>query len=325
MQRIIYLCPANEHPTGGVKVIYKHAELLTSLGANAFVLHPDNPDFTCDWFAHETQMFRSCNLDPVGDFVVIPEFWAEPFGQIFIKGGAPRFGIFVQGGYLTHPHLFELRDIYSSVYNAADLVLTISEDTTQIVKLNYPRVLPERIVRVQWSIHDRFMVRRRSLSAHPSRIITYMPRKMRDHSIRVVHALTQHLPEAWKIKPIENVSEATVATMLAESDIFLSFNDLEGLPLPPMEAALGGNLVIGYTGQGAREYWISPNFVEVHQGNIRSFVEETLQAVMRIEAGTLSLRELEPGIRSLGELYSLDAERKKLQILIERIRGTFCS
>ena len=48
--RIIYLCNADNTPTGGIKVIYRHAELLAGLGADAYVMHPDNLDFRCDWF-----------------------------------------------------------------------------------------------------------------------------------------------------------------------------------------------------------------------------------------------------------------------------------
>ena len=38
-----------------------------------------------------------------------------------------------------------------------------------------------------------------------------------------------------------------------EWKIFLSFSSLEGLGLPPVEAALAGNHVIGYTGEGGNE------------------------------------------------------------------------
>jgi len=323
MERIVFFCPANEHQTGGVKVIYKHAELLTSIGANAFVLHPDNLEFTCDWFAHNTQMLRNCDIDPSHDFVIIPEIWAVALGQHFLTPGMPRFGIFVQGGYLTHSHSPELRELYSAVYSAANLILTISDDTTQVVRLNYPKIKPERIVRVQWSIQDRFMETKRQTGAKPAQSITYMPRKMQDHSLRVVHALMQHLPDTWKIVPIENVSEATVAAMLSVSDIFLSFNELEGLPLPPMEAALAGNLVIGYTGQGANEYWIAPNFIEVRQGDIRNFTTATLKAVQHFDNQAFSYKDLQPGIKKLREMYSPNVEREKLRILMDRINGTF--
>lgn len=49
------------------------------------------------------------------------------------------------------------------------------------------------------------------------------------------------------------------------SRIFLSFSDLEGLGLPPIEAALCGNYVIGYHGGGGREYWRAPTLSRLTQ------------------------------------------------------------
>ena len=32
-------------------------------------------------------------------------------------------------------------------------------------------------------------------------------------------------------------------------------SNLEGLGLPPLETTIAGNKVIGYTGEGGKEYW----------------------------------------------------------------------
>ena len=42
------------------------------------------------------------------------------------------------------------------------------------------------------------------------------------------------------------------------------------LPLPPTEAALAGNQVIGYTGEGGGEYWKKPIFTEIKTGEIKT-------------------------------------------------------
>jgi len=80
MGRIVYLCNADDKPVGGIKVIYRHAELLTSLGADACVLHPDNLDFSCTWFDHHARLLRSRDLHPESDFIIIPEIWAGSIG-----------------------------------------------------------------------------------------------------------------------------------------------------------------------------------------------------------------------------------------------------
>ena len=53
------------------------------------------------------------------------------------------------------------------------------------------------------------------------------------------------------------------------SEIFLSFSNLEGIGIPPVEAALSGNKVIGYTGGGGIEYWKEPIFTKIENGEIR--------------------------------------------------------
>ena len=51
------------------------------------------------------------------------------------------------------------------------------------------------------------------------------------------------------------------------------------MPLPPVEAALAGNYVVGYTGEGGKDYWKKPIFTEIYSGDIRNFVQKTLEKV----------------------------------------------
>jgi len=322
MRRIIYLCPADNVPTGGVKVIYRHAELLTSLGADAFVLHPFDSEFTCNWFSHSASLLRSLALDPNSDFVIIPEIWAPIFGPQCIDQRV-RFAIFVQNGYFTYPRLpAHSPELFDRTYQAADLVLSISEDTTRMVALNYPQIDPTRLVRVRYSIHERFFARPNDIPTGAP-CITYMPRKMADHANQVVFALRHHLPPSWQIVPIHNVDEARLVAMLFESRIFLSFSSFEGLPAPPVEAALAGNLVIGYTGQGASEYWDAPNFQEIYQGDVHSFVRTVHRAALAIDAQCITHDDLAPGIDRLAKSFSPASEAINLRMLLGRIERCF--
>ena len=64
---------------------------------------------------------------------------------------------------------------------------------------------------------------------------------------------------------------------LKKSKMFLSFSFLEGLGMPPLEAAIAGNKVIGYTGEGGKEYWRKPIFTEIHNGDIFRFCDEVIK------------------------------------------------
>jgi hypothetical protein len=320
MPRIIYLCPADNIPTGGIKVIYRHAALLWELGGEAFVLHPFDASFRCSWFEHHTQFLESLTLHPSQDLVIIPELWAGFFGPQCLKQGV-RYAVFVQNGYLTHPILPQhSAALMETVYLGADLVLAISDDTARMVALNYPGVDQNRVVRARYSVGERFRSAGHLCGAPArQRAITFMPRKMADHAARVVFALRRHLPAGWEIRPIADVNEAACAAMLFGSRIFLAFSEFEGLPLPPLEAALAGNLVIGYTGQGAREYWDAPNFQDIQQGEIGCFVRAAAQAAWDMDARRLTEADLAPGIERLVERFSPAAEAANLRIILGHI------
>jgi hypothetical protein len=322
--RVIYLCPADNVPTGGIKVIYRHASLLTELGAEAFVLHPFDAAFRCTWFSHTARFLDSLALNPATDIVVIPELWAGVFGPQCLKQNV-RYAVYVQNGYLSHPILPQFSPaLMDAVYRGADLVLAISDDTAEVTKLNYPGLDPARVLRMQYSVAERFLSTGPAAQAPArGRTISFMPRKMATHAARVVFALRQHLPPGWQITPIQNVDEATCAAMLFASSIFLSFSDFEGLPLPPLEAALAGNLVIGYTGQGALEYWSAPNFQEIHPGDIRGFVTAAVHAAREMDALRLTRADLAPVIDRLAERFSPAAEAANLRVLLDRIERCF--
>ena len=85
------------------------------------------------------------------------------------------------------------------------------------------------------------------------------------------YKLKQFLVE--NLKDLNDLTETQTYKMLKKSKIFLSFSSFEGLPLPPAEAALAGNFVIGYTGEGGNEYWKKPLFRRIHSGEIIPFVK----------------------------------------------------
>ena len=59
-------------------------------------------------------------------------------------------------------------------------------------------------------------------------IITYMPRKLVDHSNLLIFYIQDMLPKNWKIIPLQNISEKKLFETLSKSKIFLSFSHLEG-------------------------------------------------------------------------------------------------
>ena len=112
-------------------------------------------------------------------------------------------------------------------------------------------------------------------------MITYSSRKLPHHSNLVISYLKPHLPKKWTLQNLHNLSNKEFMTLIKRSKIFLSFSYLEGLGLPPVEAALAGNQVIGYTGEGGNEYWKRPLFTKINSGEINKFVKTTIERIIK--------------------------------------------
>jgi hypothetical protein len=91
--------------------------------------------------------------------------------------------------------------------------------------------------------------------------------------------LQKSLPSKWQIQALDGLTESELRSVLTRSKIFLSFSELEGFGLPPYEAALLGNLVVGYSGSGGDEFFRKPVFRKVENGDLVAFVNEIRAAI----------------------------------------------
>ena len=169
---------------------------------------------------------------------------------------------------------------------------------------------------VTWSLDpDKFINKNRK-----ERLITYMPRKNVTHANLLFECINENLPSNWKIQAISGVSQKELCKLLSRSSIFLQFGSFEGLPAPPVEAAISGNYVVGYHGNGGREYWSAPNFISINVGDINEFSLQVLSVITQIEASNFDFFELNSGIKELIEKFSVDEERKFLEEFMYCIR-----
>lgn len=293
--KLIWLCHPIKKAVGGVKVIYRQAELvnhlLQPLGHCAVVMHPNTWRFRIKWFETDVPVERRWfhlrwvgkpslssidgSFDPQQELVVVPELWARKYGDQLARLGVP-YAIYVQNGYYISKGD---PSVLNAAYAGARCVLTISDDASRCVAMAFPGT-EDRILRVHYSVDAR------RFNPHQTKenLITYMPRKLADHSDKVLFFLRNHLPKHWRIQAIDGLNETGVADLLQRSKIFMSFSHFEGCPLPPLEAALCGNQVIGYTGQGALEYWSPEVFEAVESGNVVGFAQSVLRKIQQLDA-----------------------------------------
>ena len=328
MESIIYTCPTNKNrPSGGIRIIYRHVEILSKLlpkGIDTKIFHFDNFDFKCDWFKHRVDFKTNPTFDPTKEFVIIPEMIAVYHARILRKAGV-KYGIFVLNNFYiyTKPKSnlgnYSDQEIYET-YEKAEFLLSCADEITEGIKLTFPE-FKEKIVRVNISVDSRKYYCSKEIFENKENLITYMPRKNKNNSEILLFILDRLLPKNWKVKSIDNLTELEVANFFKRSKIFLSFSELEGLGLPPIESALCGNFVIGYTGEGGKEFWDLPIFDEVFSGDLRTFANKVINKVKDFNNNDYAFDKFEPCLSKLAEKYSVAKEQRSLSSLIDLIKN----
>ena len=305
---IIYILPAHKSASGGSKVIYQHSELINKFKINnvsSHILHLKKkkiekiflslkkrmfsiPSKKYGWRSKEMKAVKSftpssswsknkilikkdMNFNPNTDFVILPEIWAH-FANDFLIKKKIKYSIFVQGFYHMNS-FYDHKKLFES-YRSAEFIITTSEETYKCLEYIFPNK-KNKILKVNLSFdHKKFRIPDKK-----NNLITFMPRKLSDHFHILSLFLFDKLPKKWKLESLNNLDEKKLFLKLSKSKIFLSFSYAEGFGMPPLEAAIAGNKVIGYTGGGGKEYWQKPIFEEIQTGDIKSFSEKILNAV----------------------------------------------
>ena len=148
-----------------------------------------------------------------------------------------------------------------------------------------------------------------------------MPRKLQDHSILLNFYIKNILPKKWKVVPLSNLNETELNKKLSESKIFLSFSNLEGIGMPPIEAALAGNIVIGYIGGGGSEYWKKPIFHKVEHGEIKNFGDLIIKFIKNYNKRWIT--KTKNARSKLSNQYSVKKEITSIKFLEKKITKLF--
>lgn len=311
-RKIYYLCPDYGAHAGGVRVIYRHVDLLRRNGYEAFVVH-ERRGFRDTWFeseapvlawssrrnrthnslasramryARRTLNHRNGDATPLhlreppcfvidsSDVVVIPEVFGPHLAEV--APGVPKV-VFVQNGYEAFLGYPPDPHAMPAPYRHPEVVatLSISDDTRRLVEYAFPGV---KSIRVRWSLNPTHYW----FGDEKLRQIAYMPRKGADDARHVLAMLASRGSlDGYRIRPIENLDEAGVGACLRESLVFLSLGLHEGLPLPPAEAMACGAIVVGYDGFGGQEYLRSELAFPVPAGDRLRF-GQTLEHVLAL-------------------------------------------
>ena len=119
---------------------------------------------------------------------MIPEIWAGAVGRQCLDLGV-RYAIFVQGGYIMMNGRWPLGfENLQRIYESAEVILSISADTTKMILLAYPTLDPRKILQVLPSVGEVYLDR--DLAAPVRRkSVTYMSHRLPDHAAKVCYFL----------------------------------------------------------------------------------------------------------------------------------------
>lgn len=218
------------------------------------------------------------------DKLVIPEYYGPEIANF--ERGITKI-IFNQGAYMTFRGYSLQKDKIETPYLSDEVVATcvISEDSYQYLKYVFPA---HNVVRLLNGIDSRLFF----YSSEKKKQIAYMPRKLPQDIMQVINILKfKGVFREYDLIAIDNKNAADVAKIMRESLIFLSFCAQEGFSLPPAEAMACGCIVVGYHGNGAREYFKEEYSYPVPFGDIVAFSRSVEAVISENRMDSFGLRE----------------------------------
>lgn len=301
----VYFCTADYNiPTGGIRVVYRHVDILNEAGICATVMHA-RKRFRCTWFENHTRVV-GCREALIGpdDLVVVGELAT---GLLEDLPPGYRFAVFNQGPHLTWRASDELLQ-RSALSPDLAAILTVSDHGVRLLRHAFPDA---NILRLHNSIDpDVFFC---GDAARP-RNIAYMPRRGRDEARQVLGVLRNRgALEGWEVTALERLSEREVADRLRSSMIFLSFAYQEGFGLPAAEAMASGAYAVGFHGFGGLEFFRPEFSSPVDTGDVIAFAR-TLEQVLareRLQPGWCGTRGAAAASFIKAE-YSPERERQEV-------------
>jgi glycosyltransferase involved in cell wall biosynthesis len=294
---VYYLCPDYPVPSGGIRVIYRHVDILNAAGVPAAVLHHAE-GFSCAWFEHSTRTLGApaVTLSPA-DTLVVPEVYAPFFAQI---PSGPRLVAFNQNAYLTFEHT---EAAGAALYDRFAAAMTVSEDSAEYLRFAFPGLRAEAVPNaVDPAVFH-------PSPDPPARRLALMPRKRPDEAAEILRLLGERL-RGWEVTPIAGASEAEAATALREAPIFLALGRREGFGMPAAEAMASGCFVVGFSGFGGRDLFDGDWAREVEDGDVLTAARELATAIADYESDPATIRS--HGARARTEVtarFSLERQR----------------
>jgi hypothetical protein len=344
---IIYLLPTQKTPSGGSGVIYKHSSIINNFDNNfsSEILHykkkkiikfinslkkifkikdksnnfgykfneikiVKNFNLSKDWIHYKFLSRKKLYFNSEKDFIILPEIIAHFAEELCIKKKI-KYAIFVQGVY--HMNQTSNISLLKKSYANAEFIIFLNQNTKKKFDYIFPKLNKNTLIS-SLSINNNLKIKK-----NKKNIITCMPKKL----IEDFHLLNlfniNKIPKNWKVKILYNLTNEELTKNLMESRIFLSFSNFEGTGLPPLEAALSGNKVIGYSGNGGDAYFKKPIFEKIKKGDILSFSKSLNNNVKNLEKYWHLKKQIKSQRHKIYKYYSAEKEINSVKKMLSKI------
>jgi hypothetical protein len=245
--QILFICPTINRIMGGIKYVFRMAEVLRRAGYDAIACEGSRAKPV--WFKTDVPVYgRGMIGRSRNQILVMGEDMPVTLQRCAKR--PQRKVMYCQNQYYAAQTATD-GGSYAD-FGVTD-VLCSGRAVVEYIRLRHPQVrahlIPCGIDPVLF--HPR-----------PKReCIAYIPRKRRIEAT-YIRDLFRHLhPEFCDVEwlPLETKTESQVAAALGEASVFLALNKLDGFGLTPIEAMASGCVVAGFTGIGGREYATTAN------------------------------------------------------------------
>lgn len=304
---IRFMAPDLPSPSGGMKVIYNYVEHLVALGHDARVWH-GTPGFGYRDWPSTAPVDTGPRLDfGAGDVIVMPETGGGKWS--FLNPDVPHV-MLCQGMDFVFSDAGFLDDVPGDYpgWPQATCALAVSDAIETF--LRHACRPGFRIHHVPVEIEPYFR------PAVKEKRIALMPRRRTEDLLGAVHLIRRSGSlRDWTIILIDGMSQHQVAEELGRAAIFLFGAEREGLGLPGAEAMAAGCHVIGFTGDGAKEYLTDETGTVILDSDVVGMRNATLASMDLFETNREAWQARVDRGRSLVlERYSREAVRRSLDL-----------
>jgi Glycosyl transferases group 1 len=300
--RIVFLNPfAKTEISGGIKTAYRHAELLTDMGFDAWVYQPEGPP---GWFETRAKVLKSLTQSAPNDVLVFPEAINGPLVELARAKTPAKKVLYCQAQYYLLFNAIPPED-----YRTLGFARVACQ--SDIAKGFLERVLHFDNVAVIPCFIDPALFRPREKSMQIAAITKKLPREAAAiHSVfRLKYPELRSVP--WAI--LENASEREIAETFGRSTIVLSLPFLESFGLVPLEAMASGAIVVGFHGHGALEYATKENGYWSPSDHIEEAADALAHVIRALQANDAAILKMRDAGFATAARYSKDAAREALR------------